>query len=139
MKDALRTSNNVVDRPFRILVGAASSPRPVAPGRRSHKRILARSSIILGFLKYSIALIISMLAATVLAATQPGLLKSEFIFESAPFPQCHASTIAETKAGLVAAWFGGTRERNPDVGIWLSRMVGDNWPPPVEGANGVGF
>ena len=73
------------------------------------------------------------------AAAQPGLLKSEFIFETAPFPQCHASTIAETKAGLVAAWFGGTRERNPDVGIWLSRHVGDSWTPPVEVANGVGF
>jgi predicted neuraminidase len=73
------------------------------------------------------------------AATQPGLLKSEFIFETAPFPQCHASTVAETKTGLVAAWFGGTRERNPDVGIWLSRYVGDNWTPPIEVANGVGF
>ena len=39
----------------------------------------------------------------------PGVLASEFIYEQAPFPQCHASTIAETNAGLVAAWFGGTR------------------------------
>ena len=82
---------------------------------------------------------IYLFTAAAFAATQPGLLKSEFIFETAPFPQCHASTIAETKAGLVAAWFGGTRERNPDVGIWLSRHVGDKWTPPVEVANGVGF
>ena len=41
--------------------------------------------------------------------------QAEFIFENAPFPQCHASTIAETKAGLVAAWFGGTREKNPEI------------------------
>jgi predicted neuraminidase len=71
------------------------------------------------------------------AAAAPGLVKSEFIFETAPFPQCHASTIVETKGGLVAAWFGGTRERNPDVGIWLSRCVAGRWTAPVEVANGV--
>ena len=41
---------------------------------------------------------------------QPGLVSSELIYEKAPFPQCHASTIAETSNGLVAAWFAGTRE-----------------------------
>src|SRR5437773_2291142 len=67
----------------------------------------------------------------------PGLTKSEFIYETAPFPECHASTIAEAKGGLVAAWFGGTGERNPDVGIWLSRQSGGQWSAPVEVANGV--
>jgi predicted neuraminidase len=67
----------------------------------------------------------------------PGVLKTEFIYETAPFPSCHASTIAETKAGLVAAWFGGTYEKHPDVGIWLSRHDGGSWTPPVEVANGV--
>ncbi len=66
-----------------------------------------------------------------------GLLKTEFIYETAPFPSCHASTIVETKSGLVAAWFGGTRERDPDVGIWLSRHDGKAWSAPVEVANGV--
>lgn len=51
-----------------------------------------------------------------------GILVDENIFETAPFPESHASTIAETPAGLVAAWFGGTKERNPDVGIWVSRI-----------------
>ena len=32
-------------------------------------------------------------------APQPGLLKQEFVYHKAPFPQCHASTIAETKTG----------------------------------------
>jgi len=68
---------------------------------------------------------------------QAGLMKSEFIYETAPFPECHASTIAETKNGLVAAWFGGTGERHPDVGIWLSRQSGGRWSAPVEVANGV--
>ncbi len=68
---------------------------------------------------------------------QPGLVRSEFIFESAPFPSCHASTIAEGKNGLVVAWFGGTRERHPDVGIWVSRQVAGNWTAPTEVANGI--
>jgi predicted neuraminidase len=79
------------------------------------------------------------LTLSILAADRPGLLKSEFIYETAPFPECHASTIVESKAALVAAWFGGTRERNPDVGIWLSRLEAGKWTAPVEVANGVGF
>jgi predicted neuraminidase len=83
--------------------------------------------------------VLLMFACAGVAADSGGLLKSEFIYETAPFPECHASTLAETKAGLVAAWFGGTRERNPDVGIWLSRSEGGGWTAPVEVANGVGF
>jgi predicted neuraminidase len=43
----------------------------------------------------------------------------------------------ETRSGLVAAWFGGTREGADDVGIWLSRRVSGKWTPPVEVATGV--
>ncbi len=70
-------------------------------------------------------------------STQPGLLKSEFIYETAPFPECHASTIAESGDGLIAAWFGGTRERNPDVCIWSSRFAGGHWTAPVQLADGI--
>lgn len=70
-------------------------------------------------------------------AEQPGIVTSEFIFETAPHPQCHASTIVETEGGLVAAWFGGTKEGNPDVGIWLSRHREGKWSGPVEVANGA--
>lgn len=65
-----------------------------------------------------------------------GIVLSEFIFEKAPFAQCHASTIAETKHGLVAAWFGGTRESEPDVGIWLSRRGRNGWLPVEKVADG---
>jgi predicted neuraminidase len=61
----------------------------------------------------------------------------EFLYETASFPSCHASTIAETKSGLVAAWFGGSDEGEPDVGIWVSRHQAGKWTPPVEVANGV--
>jgi predicted neuraminidase len=67
------------------------------------------------------------------------IVKSEFIFESAPFLSCHASTIAETKSGLVAAWFGGTAERNPDVCIYIARNENGHWTPPIKVADGVGF
>jgi predicted neuraminidase len=67
-----------------------------------------------------------------------GPIRSEFIFETAPFPSSHASTIVETRQGsLLAAWFGGTAERHPDVGIWVSRHEGGRWTSPAEVANGV--
>lgn len=65
------------------------------------------------------------------------VITTEFIYEQAPFPSCHASTIAETKNGLVAAWFGGTGEKYPDVGIWVSRRDKNGWSKVVEVANGV--
>ncbi len=60
-----------------------------------------------------------------------------FVFEGAPFPSCHASTIAETPNGLVVAWFGGTHEKHKDVGIWLSTKWGGQWTAPREVVNGV--
>lgn len=67
----------------------------------------------------------------------PGLIKEEFIFDNAPFQQCHASTICETTRGLVAAWFGGTKEGNKDVGIWTSYHDGQQWNGPEQIADGV--
>lgn len=69
--------------------------------------------------------------------SQTGVLSSGFIYEEAPFPECHASTIEETPSGLAAAWFGGTREKNPDVGIWVSLHDGKTWSEPKEVANGI--
>ena len=69
--------------------------------------------------------------------SEQAVVKSEFIYDEAPFPSAHASTIAEVNNGFVAAWFGGTREKNPDVGIWVSRFVQNGWSKVVEVANGV--
>ena len=66
-----------------------------------------------------------------------GVAGSEFVFETAPFASAHASTIVETRDGLVTAWFGGTREGAADVGIWLSRHVTGEWTPPIEIATGI--
>jgi predicted neuraminidase len=81
----------------------------------------------------TVAVVVGIVAPTQLFAQRV----VEFIFESAPFPSVHASTIAETKDGLVAAWFGGTREGANDVGIWVSRRVNGKWTPPVEVGTGV--
>jgi len=66
-----------------------------------------------------------------------GILVDEFIYEEAPFPSCHAATIAETPEGLVAAWFGGTYERHPDVCIYVSLNRDGDWTVPEEVANGI--
>jgi predicted neuraminidase len=65
------------------------------------------------------------------------IVKQEFIYEEAPFPSCHASTIVETADGLLCAWFGGTDEGNKDVGIWLSRCDKDSWTRPALAVDGV--
>ena len=96
-----------------------------------------RKRLVVGTLVAAAALLAGLLPALARCQQAPGLVASEFIYEKAPFPQCHASTIALGKAGLVAAWFGGTREKAPDVGIWLSRHDGKAWSPPVEVANGI--
>ena len=79
------------------------------------------------------AMSISLSAA---CAADPGIISEEFIFEKAPFPSCHASTLVETKSGLVAAWFGGKHEKDPSVGIWLSRHLDGKWTEPIEAATG---
>jgi predicted neuraminidase len=59
----------------------------------------------------------------------------QFLFApgSAPFPECHASTVVVLKNDeLMAAWFGGTKEGAPDVAIWGARRVGGVWSAPVE-------
>ena len=70
---------------------------------------------------------------------QAGIVASEFLYEKASFPQCHAASIEETDRGLIAAFFGGTAEKNPDVGIWVCRKDRDmaSWTAPFEVANGV--
>jgi len=65
-----------------------------------------------------------------------GIVREEFIFERASFPESHAATIVETPKGLVAAWFGGTKEGTKDVCIWTSRLTGGKWTKPEMVADG---
>lgn len=66
-----------------------------------------------------------------------GIVKDEFIFKNASFPESHASTIVETPKGLMAAWFGGTKEGNKDVCIWTSHLKNGNWTAPKKVADGI--
>jgi len=85
-----------------------------------------------------VAIIVTMLITIEsFAQSRAAIVKTEFIYDQAPFPSCHASTIVQTKGVLVAAWFGGTDEKNPDVGIWVSRYDKRGWSKVVEVANGV--
>jgi predicted neuraminidase len=80
-----------------------------------------------------------LLVATGANAREPGVVHAEFLYETAPFPSCHSATLEETSEGLIAAFFGGTHERHPDVCIYVSRQVDGQWTPPVAVADGVGF
>ena len=91
-----------------------------------------------------IILFATLLISAAISAQKPfagesAIVKSEFIYkaEDVRFPSCHASTIEKTDDGLIVAWFGGTHEKNPDVGIWVSRFENRKWTIPVEVANGV--
>ncbi|WP_294470528.1 family 78 glycoside hydrolase catalytic domain [uncultured Bacteroides sp.] len=68
------------------------------------------------------------------------ILSDEFLYEKASFPECHGATIVEMKNGdLVASFFGGTKERNPDCCIWVCRKPkgAKEWSAPKLAADGV--
>lgn len=75
-----------------------------------------------------------------LPMSNDAVLEEGFLYDFAPFPQAHASTITELKNGdLLAAYFGGTKEKNPDVCIWVSRKPkgADRWEAPVMAGDGT--
>ncbi|MBK8946221.1 MAG: exo-alpha-sialidase [Ignavibacteriae bacterium] len=67
------------------------------------------------------------------------IISEEFIYEisDAQTPQCHASTIAISGNNKIVAWFGGTHEKNPDVGIWVSIKENGKWSKAKEVVNGI--
>lgn len=48
-----------------------------------------------------------------------------------PTPSCHASTLCKTALGYAVAWFGGTAEKNNDVGIYVTLTDGKTYSEPV--------
>lgn len=73
-------------------------------------------------------------------ASAPIITEESHLYAHTSFPQCHAATIVETAGGdLVAAYFGGTHERHPDVCIWVSRKEAgsDSWSEPILAGDGV--
>jgi predicted neuraminidase len=128
---SLWVSPNVSNEPR---AAARESRGPYAGAGALRHWVIGHSLVIRA---YSLVILFLLVGSAADAANTNAIISSGFIYESAPFPQCHASTIVETKSGLVCAWFGGTKEGNPDVGIWLSRHIAGKWTAPVEVANGA--
>ena len=66
----------------------------------------------------------------------------EYVFDlcSPPTPQCHASTVLKLENGdLLAAWFGGTKEGDTDVRIWVSRRHNGRWGKPFVIEDGLAW
>jgi alpha-L-rhamnosidase len=61
---------------------------------------------------------------------------SQFIYDSASFVSCHASTIVETPKGIIGAWFGGKFEGDRDVNIYASWFINNKWSEPFQIADG---
>lgn len=73
-----------------------------------------------------------------LSKWQEGVVVNEFIYDQASFPSCHSATLVETNDGhLIYAFFGGTKERNPDVEIYVCHHVDGQWSAPTSVADGV--
>lgn len=115
---------------------------------RSHDRLKAKEPsrlclrlLIVGLLQLSVAqaFVGAQEVVSRASAIRDGVVTEEFIYEDAPFPQCHAATLEETSTGIIAAWFGGTREGADDVGIWVSRRSAEGWEAPQEVANGIQY
>lgn len=75
-----------------------------------------------------------------ISTSHPAIVEDQFLYEKASFPECHGATIVELKNGdLVASFFGGTKERNPDCCIWVCRKPkgATEWSAPYLAADGV--
>lgn len=123
----------------RVLAGHSTSPTAVDWDKDGTPDLLVGAED--GFLYYQASTRAKTTEVNVEAAQEEslpsGVLSREFLYETAPFPECHAGTLAETGQGLVAAWFGGEKEGTKDVGIWVARHVDGQWTAPVEVANGI--
>lgn len=94
----------------------------------------------LAFVLFGLFLLGSCKSALEKKTWKEGILVDQFVYDKAPYPSCHAITIVEaTNGDLVASWFGGTHERNPDVCIYVAIKPkgSDTWNEGVKVADGV--
>lgn len=90
---------------------------------------------------YAILTTILLAAITIPLKAQPykaTLVERSYVFDTAAFKSCHASTIVNLANGrLLAAWFGGDHEGSPDVCIWAARKTPTGWTAPIKIADGI--
>lgn len=75
-----------------------------------------------------------------LPAPHAAITAHQFLYREASFPECHSATLEELPNGdLISAFFGGTKERNPDCCIWVCRKPkgAKEWSKPYLAADGV--
>ena len=59
--------------------------------------------------------------------------KKDFVCENMPTEMCHASTLLKLKNGnFLVAWFGGTKESEPDVDIFVALKKENAWQAPAK-------
>lgn len=88
----------------------------------------------------SLALTLTALVTIVTLAQPATLMMHDFVYDQAPFPSCHASTLAQLSNGdILAAWFGGSYEGSPDVCVYTARLTpgATRWTAPTLAADGI--
>ncbi|WP_297101226.1 exo-alpha-sialidase [uncultured Draconibacterium sp.] len=63
-------------------------------------------------------------------------VSESYISDTLQYAQCHASTIIETKDGLLLSFFGGPYERHPEVSIYTAAFENGQWQKPQKVADG---
>ena len=87
------------------------------------------------FLYLCLALLSPPAALIAAQALEPNMV--EFIFDSAPFPSAHASTLAERARGWWLHGLAGHAKGQATSAIWSSRRVGENGRHTRRVATGV--
>jgi len=72
-----------------------------------------------------------------LESISANVLETDLIYRNEPYPSCHASTVLDTGEGILAAWFGGSFEKHPDVCIYAAFFINGQWEKPFMVADGI--
>lgn len=92
-------------------------------------------------IKFALLCMIAVMSAFSIQAKEydwkKGIVTDEFVYTKAPFAECHSVSLAETSEGIIVTFFGGSKERHPDVCIWVCRLENETWTAPQKVADGI--